>query len=60
MQTTSTGTEINDELVHNSVSRILCVSWVEQSENAIFLPETAAVLNERQKEGIPTDIQVCF
>ncbi|KAL1117669.1 hypothetical protein AAG570_003984 [Ranatra chinensis] len=57
VRTTSTCNESSDEVVNSTVSRVLCVSWTEQSESAIFLPETAEVLNDRHSEGVSTDYQ---
>lgn len=47
--------------MYATVSRVLCVTWKEQSESAIFLPETASALNDLMQEGNTTvDIQVKF
>ncbi|XP_075218617.1 ubiquitination factor E4B [Lycorma delicatula] len=54
----SSGTEVTEEQVNNVVSRVLCVSWTQQSESATFLPETAAIINQRNREEQPSiDIQ---
>lgn len=58
-QTISTSSEVPEEFLQSMVGRILCVSWGEQSESTIFLPETARVISERQREGQPTDLEVC-
>uniref|UniRef100_A0A0A9Z5W3 Ubiquitin conjugation factor E4 B n=1 Tax=Lygus hesperus TaxID=30085 RepID=A0A0A9Z5W3_LYGHE len=57
VRTVSTGSEVPEEFLQSMVGRILCVSWSEQSESTIFLPETAAVISERQREGQPTDLE---
>ncbi|XP_014256792.1 ubiquitin conjugation factor E4 B isoform X2 [Cimex lectularius] len=57
IRTISTGSEVPEEYLQTVVSRVLCVSWTEQAESTIYLPETAAVMSERQKEEQQTDIQ---
>jgi hypothetical protein len=52
---------VSEEQVYATVSRVLCVTWKEQNESAIFLPETASALNDLMQEGnITVDIQVKF
>jgi hypothetical protein len=52
---------VSEEQVYATVSRVLCVTWKEQNESAIFLPETASALNDLMLEGNTTvDIQVKF
>lgn len=47
--------------MYATVSRVLCVTWKEQNESAIFLPETTSALNDLMQEGnITVDIQVRF
>lgn len=47
--------------MYATVSRVLCVTWKEQNESAIFLPETTSALNDLMQEGnITVDIQVKF
>lgn len=41
--------------IHNVVSRVLCVSWKESTEGAIFLPQTAANSLEHELVDV-TDI----
>lgn len=50
----SSGGEVTEDQVHSVVCRVLCVSWTQQSESAIFLPETAAVINQRNQEEQPS------
>ncbi|BES87556.1 factor E4 [Nesidiocoris tenuis] len=57
IRTISTGSEVSEEFLQSMVGRILCVSWSEQSESTIFLPETAAVISERLKDNQPTDLK---
>uniref|UniRef100_A0A0V0G5H1 Ubiquitin conjugation factor E4 B n=1 Tax=Triatoma dimidiata TaxID=72491 RepID=A0A0V0G5H1_TRIDM len=57
VRTISTGSEVTEEFLQGVIARVLCVSWTEQSESTIYLPQTAAVITERQLEGINTDLQ---
>ncbi|KAK9507640.1 hypothetical protein O3M35_007452 [Rhynocoris fuscipes] len=57
VRTTSTSSEVPEEFLQGVVARVLCVSWTEQSESTIYLPQTAAVVAERQREGVPNDLQ---
>jgi phage terminase large subunit-like protein len=60
-QTSSSCTEVSEEQVHAAVSRVLCVTWKEQNESAIFLPETASAVNNLMQEGnVTVDIQVKY
>ncbi|GLV34489.1 Ubiquitination factor E4B [Carabus blaptoides fortunei] len=45
-RTSSSSTEITEEQVHSAICRVLCVSWKDQSEHYIDLPETAETLRE--------------
>lgn len=50
---------MSEEQVYATVSRVLCVTWKERNESAIFLPETASASNDLMQEGNTTvDIQV--
>jgi len=52
---------VSEEQVHAAVSRVLCVTWKEQNESAIYLPETASALNDLMQEGnVTIDIQVKY
>lgn len=52
---------MSEEQVHAVVSRVLCVTWKEQNESAVFLPETASAFNDFMQEGNTTiDIQVKY
>uniref|UniRef100_A0A069DY57 Ubiquitin conjugation factor E4 B n=1 Tax=Panstrongylus megistus TaxID=65343 RepID=A0A069DY57_9HEMI len=57
VRTISTGSEVPEEFLQGVIARVLCVSWTEQSESTIYLPQTAAVITERQLEGLNTDLQ---
>lgn len=52
-RTLSSSTEISEEQMYSVVSRVLCVSWTQQSESSIFLPETAATISQRAQEELP-------
>lgn len=60
-QTVAT-TESTEEQVQMAISRALCVTWSQGQQNdssLIFLPETAAGLNQRKQDGDgPIDTQV--
>lgn len=50
---------MSEEQVHAAVSRVLRITWKEQDESAIFLPETASAMNAlMQEENAAIDIQV--
>ncbi|XP_039301602.1 ubiquitin conjugation factor E4 B isoform X2 [Nilaparvata lugens] len=52
-RTLSSSTEISEEQMYSVVSRVLCVSWTQQSESSTFLPETAATISQRAQEELP-------
>ncbi|XP_046429762.1 ubiquitin conjugation factor E4 B [Neodiprion fabricii] len=54
-RTTSSSTEVTVDQIHTVVSRVLCVSWKESTEGAIFLPQTAANALEHELSDV-TDI----
>lgn len=45
-RTSSSSTEMSEEQLHAAIGRILCVNWKEESENSIYLPETAEMVHE--------------
>ncbi|KAJ9575045.1 hypothetical protein L9F63_007780, partial [Diploptera punctata] len=56
-RTSSSCTEVTEEQVQAAVSRVLCVTWKEQNESAIYLPETASVLSSVVQERNSIDVQ---
>ncbi|XP_066601539.1 ubiquitin conjugation factor E4 B [Prorops nasuta] len=44
-RTTSTSIEVVTEQIHAVISRVLCISWKESTERAIFLPQTSNILS---------------
>lgn len=52
-RTLSSSCDVTEEQLHSTISRVLCVSWKEKTENYIFLSETAGAFDE----GTVTDIQ---
>jgi hypothetical protein len=57
-QTSSSCTEVTEEQVQAAVSRVLCVTWKEQNESSIYLPETASAVNDMVQQRNSIEIQV--
>ncbi|GLG94106.1 Ubiquitin conjugation factor E4 B [Gryllus bimaculatus] len=50
-RTSSSCTEVSEDQVQATVSRVLCVSWKEKTEGSIFLSETASAVRDSVQEG---------
>lgn len=51
---TSSSNDVTEEQLHNTIARVLCVSWTQQTDSAIFLAETAAGIHQRRQENAPS------
>lgn len=50
-------TEVGDDVIRSTICRVLSVSLVENTEGTIHLPDTAAVVAEREAASLPIDPQ---
>ncbi|XP_049949366.1 ubiquitin conjugation factor E4 B [Schistocerca serialis cubense] len=59
-RTSSSCNDITDDQVHATVSRVLCVSWKEKTDKAIYLPETAAAIEEVDNINVQDLVNQCI
>ncbi|KAJ1522043.1 hypothetical protein ONE63_002360 [Megalurothrips usitatus] len=58
-RTVSSSAEVTEDVVLSTISRVMCISWTERTEDTLFLPHTAEAMRVARQEdpAMPVNVQ---